>query len=288
LIHEYNTGNIRDTAQSQLAQMHENGLTGIRLMLWHMHSISNDKWGPIPSNGGLTEPYRTNLINYLTDVKEAGFYQLIIAFAPIWENDPMENYGSGPIDYDPAMFQENWEFIQAVRALAIQYGPPCIKIDLKAEGAPYLYLPVEIQTQVTNYDLQLYSLYADTYGTNSVGISFIAIAPDALDRLIDIYSSSGKGMPNLFMVSLYSYPIADSQQTYNLLNGIDDVMTAHGLSQSIFISETYYNNPLAAAGISMYLSNHSREISAVYEFPVMGDFSTYVAPPFAIDEYLNI
>jgi hypothetical protein len=120
--------------RQQLAAMRAAGIETLRLFIWHMHDASNQYWGVVTSAGGrLGSLERTNLIRYLTEVRDAGFKQLTVVFGPMWTNDPI----SFPVNrYDPSLFDENWNFIRVVRPIVKQYGPASTHFDLLNEGAP--------------------------------------------------------------------------------------------------------------------------------------------------------
>ena len=45
------------------------------------------------STGRLSEPYRTNLIRFTRDIRDAGFARFTVHFSPQWTNNPMGEYG---------------------------------------------------------------------------------------------------------------------------------------------------------------------------------------------------
>ena len=131
IVAGYDKDGVRETVRAQLAAMRASGMASLRLVLWHTSEITGREWGVVPSAGGeLPEPYRSNLATYLTDVREAGFEQLTVAFAPAAANDPRAK------SYDATRFEENWRFLENVRPLIKRYGPPSTHIDLINEGAP--------------------------------------------------------------------------------------------------------------------------------------------------------
>ena len=113
----------------------------------------------------MPEPWRTRLIDYLEDVRDAGFERLTISFAPRLANNP------GRAFYDPRRLPENWAFIRDVRALAYAYGPPSIHIDLLNEGPPSDREAPRIRRQRMTYLTTLYRRYVQRYGTGDVTIS---------------------------------------------------------------------------------------------------------------------
>lgn len=91
IIATYHERGIRRKVRAQLEAMHAAGLRSLRVLIWH--SVEGDQFGMVSSQSGrLQEPYRSNLIRYLTDIREAGFESLIVGFAPEGPNNPMQQY----------------------------------------------------------------------------------------------------------------------------------------------------------------------------------------------------
>lgn len=292
----YDQTGVRTEVQSQLAKMKNNGLQSLRLLIWHQSDITITtkkgeviiaaKWGVIPSkDGSIPEPYRTNLINYLTDVKNAGFKKLTISFGPKRENDPMQNYADlqNSPPYDPNKFIENWRFIKNVRALAKQYGPDDIRFDLMNEGAPWDSLPSNIKTQLTDYLVQMFKRYVTAFGNQDVTIGFM---PGTLPNLLSIFDKAGVGQPAWYHGSMY---MKSSDEMFNELKKDDDILNARGLKQPIVISETYYNNSNIADGIKRFISSSKRPILEILEWPITPqDEKCFINPPYSISNYLKL
>src|ERR1700752_478166 len=141
IVSHYHDQGVRRRVRAQLADMREAGIDTLRLLLWHMNDASGQRWGVVSSaQGSLREPYRSNLIRYLDDVRRAGFVRLTVSFGPMWTNSP---FGQPDYVYDPARFEENWALIRFVRPLAKKYGPRSVRIDLINEAPPSDYTPPE-------------------------------------------------------------------------------------------------------------------------------------------------
>src|SRR6266568_6194834 len=81
-IVEFEDG-ARVTIKRQLAAMRAAGIESLRLIMWNTHDATGQSWGVISSAAGrILEPYRSNFIAYLSDVRDAGFKRLTIAFSP--------------------------------------------------------------------------------------------------------------------------------------------------------------------------------------------------------------
>jgi hypothetical protein len=295
IVATYDQPGVRNRVRLQLAAMRAAGLDSLRLLLWHVTDTSGQDWGVVPSAGGrLVEPYRSNLIYYLSDVRKAEFESLTLDFGPEYSNDPSEDV------WDPAKFEENWSFIRDVRPLVKQYGPPVTRIDLLSEGAPTSYHP-EILERVKDYISDMYRRYVDTFGNGDVTVSAIAppepnediTQPDTshrLQNLIDAFAASGRGQPAFFSIHVTTPWQPSSENVLYGLRQADATLTANGLSQPLVVSETAYNDREEASAIEQFRRTSSRPILEVQEWPwrtgsACKDFS--VAPPFRADAYIR-
>jgi hypothetical protein len=83
IVTHYDWTGVRRRVRAQLAAMRAAGIQSLRLLLWYMSDATGQNWGIVSSGGGrLGEPYRSNLIHYLSDVRQAGIEQLTLAFGP--------------------------------------------------------------------------------------------------------------------------------------------------------------------------------------------------------------
>jgi hypothetical protein len=132
IVRQYDRPEIRRLVRLQLAAMRAAGMRSLRLLVYH--TSAGDEWGLAGSAGGrLSEPYRTNLVRYLQDVRAAGFLSLTVAFNPWGANDPI-GYTQTP--YDPSTFEENWRLIRDVRPLVKEFGPATTSIGTSTSTHP--------------------------------------------------------------------------------------------------------------------------------------------------------
>jgi hypothetical protein len=275
IVATYDQPGVRKRVRLQLAAMRAAGLDSLRLLLWHMSDISGQDWGVVPSAGGrLVEPYRANLIDYLADVRATGFEQLTVSFAPEWTNDPDAS------NYDPSLFDENWQFIRDIRPLVKQYGPASTHIDLLNEGAP----SDSLTRQASEYVTRMYANYVSAFGSDDVTVS--AGFFSGLQNLIDALRASGKSLPQWFEI----HPHLTPDLALHDLQATDATLTANGLTQPLVIGEEAYDNAAIAAAIQQFRRTSSRPILEVLEWPLRPssgcrDFS--VSPPFRSDAYIS-
>ena len=286
IVVRYSQPGVRRRVRAELAAMHAAGIQTLRLLLWHMSDSTGQHWGIVPSKGGyLEEPYRSNLIRYLIDVRNAGFEQLTLAFGPMWTNSPLGGR------YDPTLFGENWDFIKDVRGLLKQYGPPSTHIDLMSEGAPPSWETPATLAIEEGYITQLWSNYVDAFGKDDA--SFSSVGADGpsdtvarMQNLIKALRASGRPLPGWFDI----HPAYDHDGTLAVLQAVDAALTGDGLTQPLVIGEEAYNDAPVAAAIMQFISTSARPVLEVAEWPLTANHpckDMNISPPYRADAYIT-
>jgi hypothetical protein len=291
IVTHYQERGVRRLVRGQLVAMHAAGIQSLRLILWHMTDASGQRWGVVSSDRGrLAEPYRSNLIRYLNDVRRAGFEQLTIAFGPEYTNAPLP---PTPTDvYDPAKFEENWQFIRNVRPLLKSYGPASTHLDLINEGPAGAFDSPTVFAQTHDYLKRMWSNYVEAFGADDASFSIIGGggAGDAVPRLrnlLDALQESGKPLPHWFDI----HPPYSSDGTVDTLRVVDQVLTARGLPQPLVIGEEAYDDLSVARAIAEFSRSSSRRIIEVGEWPLTADrpcTNISVSPPYRADAYVTV
>lgn len=274
LRHGHEPGALR-MMRLQLAAMRAAGIESLRFFIWHDHDGA--AFETIPSAGGrVVEPYRSTLVTYLEAARDLRYKRVEIVFGPVLANDPMAIYGGVP--YDPALFDENWALIRDVRALAKEHGPPS-RFDLLNEGAPSD--AQALKPQVTDYLARLYRNYVDAFGNQDVTVSTIyqRIDPTRLPNLLAALRASRRPLPGFFEI----HPDYAGFQAFEDLRDVDAVLSTEGLHQPLEVGEGPYNDAAFAAAVGRFVSESTREVSDVLEWPLQylsgcRDFS--VGPPY--------
>src|SRR5690606_9252437 len=83
---------VRDTVQEQLAVMHAKGQRGIRVPILHSNGAFPGYTQLDSANGDLNEFQKANLLEFIADIGEAGFEEIIVGFFPQEANKP-ESWG---------------------------------------------------------------------------------------------------------------------------------------------------------------------------------------------------
>ncbi len=280
IIANYHQQQVSNTVKRQLDSMFRNGQRKLRIPIFHANDLTT---GTILSStgGNLTGVARNNLINFLADIKAAGFQEILVGFFPISRSNPGNWYREfGTSDtvnrtwfYDSATLQENWNLIRNLRPIIIGANMD-YKIDLLNEGAASSTQPISRQ-----YTGDLWSRYNAAYGkSDTVGFSVAtgsrveAANPDrnvigdlAADRYITmkrVYDESGYGAPNVWDFHFYD----DLDRKFRK---VDAAMNAQGDTTDIIIGETYYQDPNTLSVIQNLRT--SRQIRSIYAWPITTD-----------------
>lgn len=284
ILDTYGDAGAAELVHDQLRQMRARGIQSLRLIVWHMRDVARQDWGVIPSRGGrLSQPYRRNFVAFLDEVQRFGFTRLTLSFSPQWRNSPLRD------DYDERLFEENWDFIRAVRSLALEHGPAEVRLDLLNEGAPSGHLPDARRDRLTSYVGKMWMAYTAAFGNRDVTVS--AIAPrdahdrgDRLGRLIDLIEASGGALPDWFEIHL-NY---DSAGARHGLRYADSVLTSRGLGQPLTIGETSYDDPAVAAAIGAHVRGSERALDEIVQWYARAGANCQEEPPYSAGAYLRV
>jgi hypothetical protein len=287
IVLHYDSDGMRRRVRAELAAMHAAGLQTVRILLWNMADITGHDWGIVPSRGGkLVEPYRSNLIRFVSDIKAAGFVGLTISFGPEWTNSPQSDQGPGA--WDPSKLDENWGLLEDVHKLVAPFAPPIMHYDPIQEGAPSSYQPPALVAQIKSYIATMWTRYATAFGKDDVTVAVIAKAGradwnDRMENLLETFKSTGLGYPAFFEV----HPSWTSPEAYNDLIAADNVLRAYGLTtQPLVVGESSYENAAVAADIARFMRDRSRRISEVYEWWNTIEGGPCASAPYRADAYI--
>jgi hypothetical protein len=287
IVVDYDRPGVRRTVQHQLAAMHAAGIQTLRLLLWHVTDASGMRWGIVSSDDGqLSEPYRSNLIHFLGDVRKAGFVQLTLAFAPEGNDAPIPP-APGNV-WDPTRFEVNWRFIRDVRPLLKRYGPASTHVDLINEEAPPAWESPDVIARAEAYIANMWANYVDAFGGEDA--SFSSVGADGpfdtsarIQNMIDALRASGRPLPHWFDV----HPPYDHDGMLAVLRAVDARLTADGLSQPLVIGESAYDDTGVATAIKEFEAASPRRILEVMEWPLRAGRSCPPSPPFEANAYMQ-
>ncbi len=290
IIRNYNKPGVRAKVQQQLATMRAGGADDMRTILWFMHDPGTNTWGPVPSAGGhLIEPYRTNLINYVTDVRMAGYQRLTLAY------DVFGPYSPRNVNYVRSNITEDWNFMRDTRNLVKQNGPADTHFDLLNESTNLAGLSSAYWPKLHDYLVQIWQLYSNEFGQADATYSFIGSDLSSydqyhwLDNLLTVFRDSGSGYPKWFEIHTgYRGAVAATRG----LNQAEQILRQAGLNQPLIIGETAYNDPAVTTAIEQYVNNTGRQVLEVNEWPnkvlTSGCNAMSESPPYSMNALLPL
>lgn len=273
--------------REQLFAMHAAGLNSMGLVLNYTTDPNHlDNHGGamlIQSDGTLGEPYRTRLIRYLTDVRDAGFTDVTLRFQPHGPNSPQPWTSGGYIDnWDPSLYTDDWHFIQDVHGLAKQYGPPESHFDILAEGPPSDYIRSQLGSRIDDYIERLYTDYVNAFGNSDVFLSAIPDDPSYLVNLIQDLKGTGKPLPSWWGLDI-AYTGAGAAQE---LAAAESTLNAYGLSGTFALEETAYEDGPVSTAVKNYNATATHPVTQIEEYPNWGEPDCWSAP-YTGDAYLS-
>jgi hypothetical protein len=201
----------------------------------------------------------------------------------MWENDVV---GFPDDHWAPRLFEDNWQIIARVRALAKRHGPPEMRFDLQNEIAPSSYTDPTRVARVEDYISRMYSRYVRAFGHEDV--SFSVISKDAtqgaqrLAHLVRALRSTGLPLPT--WVDLHpSYTPAALDQ----LRQEERILQTNGWTPKIVLGEVGYETPAAADAIAAFARESSLVVEEIDQWPLRSEpcSGRMPNPPFRADAY---
>ncbi len=297
LVKTYDWPGTRRRAQLQLAAMRAAGVDSLVMFLWHLGEPATNDLNNLPSAGGrIREPFRTNLINYVTDIRAAGFKSLTVNYGPQWTNNPLGDWQpNGVVNdiWDPRKLDENWSFIQDTRTLIKRYGPQETWFDPTMEMAPSDYVEQRLPGRLDGYIAEIYRRYVEAFGKDDLIFTVIGKSPEArlttterMNNLIRILRSTGLDMPPRFGVH------TDQSSPTIGVKAADDALRRNGLEQPLVIGEMVAEGPSSASAardIVNFARSSGRAVPQVHLWWWRSEFEPHecLSPPYRADSYVN-
>lgn len=273
IIANYHAAGVRSTVQSQLAAMWAQGQRRLRIPIFHGRGIATGT--VMDSNGGnLSATHRQNLQLFLSDIRTAGFAEIVVGFFPVGAFNEPTSWNS----WNEPGFQENWNLIVNLRPLIAGAGIH-YRIDLLNEGAP-----TSSQTQLKEYVRKLWINYNLVFGKNdTLGFSIIGDNVNRYQTMRSIMMATGYGLPYLYSVHFYETAVAGSG-----ISNLHAAMQNNGDAQGWIIGEALYQDQPTLDKLRS-LNLGTRTIFYLLQWPITRnrgcDGHADVSPPTAFSVY---
>lgn len=299
ILTDYHQPGVRSRVLDTLASMFAAGQRRVSVVVFHAHGGGTDPEGLVnelvlDSTGGtLHKQYITNLRALFTDIRDAGFEEVLLRFAPQWINNPQDWKDNG--GFNEALFTENWSLIQNIRAEVVGIGVP-YRIDLMVEGLPRariigggIIANAADNDEWTEYAQRIWENYVDAYGkADTIGFSSIA-GPDLqkldarVEHLNTVYRVHGSiDRPDVIGVDLYPANGIDEGRFFSKWS---EELDNEGLGDlPIIIPEVYYNDQQAAQLLQAAMTASGRSVPYLLQWPLQRDEGCYAGDPVTVPE----
>jgi len=255
--HQYTpdgSSTVRSIVNNQLTAMYSSGQRRLRIAIFFdRYSDSGTIIQTV--NGTLPQSYLNNLTNFLSDIKAAGFEEVIVGLFGLsgyrlWKHPT----------FDQVMLDEYWTVLQQITDTTTRSGIPYL-IDLGNEMSPGgNYQPWLSLTQ------QIWARFVKKYGpNNTVGFS-ISLGKKSADvpfRLANIKRIYGNTLPAILDVHIYA-----NGDEGPVFSHVDQVLSAQGLKTlPLIIGETNYNDTTTAASLDNAIRTTGRPTLYLLQWP---------------------
>ncbi|MFB9068806.1 hypothetical protein [Pseudofulvimonas gallinarii] len=307
ILANYHRAGVRNTVRTQLRAMRDAGQQRIATGIVHLRAPAGQsvdgRYGGtlIDSTGGTLHPrIRDNLVAFLRDVYRAGFSELLFRYFPQGDNTPV-----WWTTFDESLFQENWQLIRSIEPI-LQASGLSYRTDLGVEGMPRAWF-VEALGQYyiddNRPDNPAWSEYARRIWRNyvaefdyrrSVGFSFVSDSDPVRTRArvrhlryIYMLADGSVRYPPLFAIDIYGGGTTDERTIFERHH---HAMADLGRNEPWIVAESYFNDAVAAAGLSSAMATTGRQVRYFLQWPLdrgIDDCGVNVAPPNAYEAWLR-
>lgn len=276
-------GSVRAIVQQQLATMHQRGMRRLSLGVYFMHQPAAGGTLIDSSDPAEVAQAAANLANLLSDVKSAGYHEVLFRFFATNNINPSQpefprynNTAFGP------RVDEYWNFIQALRPVLASSGL-AYRIDLMVEGAPSdsnstLYPVSERYKYPTNQTWSravrtLWQRYFAAYGAgDTVGFSFLVDDDNnkLRSRVRHMQYVYEGNYPHLFAMDFYAGIQIDEYEKFMRMHTHMTEQNpggAHWDKNGWIIAEAFYEDPLAGDALARAIRQTGRTVFYLTQWP---------------------
>lgn len=299
LIPNYHEPGVRATVQQQLATMYARGMRTLGIGVSFRSGPSTGTLIDASDPAAVSQAAQ-NLGLALADIDAAGFDRVLFRFFPEGSMSPTHaRTGS----FDATTLPLYKDIIAAMHA-ELANGPLDYLVDLGVEGAP----PDEgsgwcaLQnggepwhcpkyTSWSNAARELWDWYTSHYGSaDTVGFSFLPGTGTIRNRVRHMKYVYGGTYPSRLAIDVYGEPGHDAaDQLIYFMGMVAGYAADFGFHISSFIiSESWYNDPFAAARLASAIAATGNTVEYLNEWPLeRGASCAHVSepPPFLFDMY---
>lgn len=281
--HDPELGPVRTLVRAQLAAMYQRGMRRLSLGLFFVHGFSGGSLIDAADPAQVAQ-VASNLALVLADVEAAGFEEVLFRFFPVHNMNPSGEFFPRCCDAQfDAHVDHYWNLIGQLRPVLAASRLPYL-IDLMVEGAPRdsnpLWLPERERHKYPanrTWSMavrRLWQRYHAAWGSaDTVGFSFLS--DDDANRMRARvrhmrYVYEGR-YPDVFAMDFYAGPQRDEYQKFISMDRFMRSENPAGTAwdrASWIIAEAFYEDPLAAEGLSRAIRESGRDVLYLTQWPL--------------------
>lgn len=311
IIPNYHEPGVRSRVRGQLLDLRAAGQENLALGLFHLRAdTAVDAAGRITgtlldSTGGQLHPrQRQNLVDFLADIRDAGFASVVFRYHPQGGNDPRQWEAFGAREQD--LLEENWSLIRSIEALLQQSGLAW-GTDLLVEGMPrarIIELPGNDYIEPdrphregwSRYAREVWRRYSTEFGTaHTFGYSFVSDTDDVrIDARVEhmdyVYTVDGERRLPLGL-ALDIYGTAERDEGW-IFRAYHRHLRDEQFGELVWaITESYYDDAQAARALRDAMTDTGQAVFYLTQWPLQRgsgcDPNVTVAPPTGYSNYLR-
>lgn len=277
-----------EKVKAQLGKLYANGQRKISTVIWHApltgrHEGKSRLGYLVNSQGGLRTDIETGLKAYFETVKQTGFSDVVVRFAPQgcahparWEPDSKIKCPAG---YSDEIADDNYGVIATVHRMLddIFAGTDTARwYDLAVEGVGW-------KEPFPTYNTRVWQRYVREFGAaDTYGFS-IAYQPGRLTQIYKIYDAVGV-RPPIIAVDMYDGRTSGRRRVETLLTELAREIDKIGLRGApVVLQESFYNHEPTYQGV-LAARRAGLNIRAIYQWP-MDASETWHDTPYRYDAY---
>jgi hypothetical protein len=275
-ITRYDQPKVREEVRARLAQMHESGFDGIRLILFFGPDAHSPDWFDIKESQRASDLVRA----YVEDVKAAGFKEFFLVFGMQGTATPACRQKKWGDCFDAQSTADVSDFAATVRqGLGV---PPILplRVDIAPELCAPDNLPESLRDNVVSYARSMVSAYTRRFPADRTTIScMLPRFSSGVQSIDEAYSQAGR-KPSFYDVHVYNR--ADENVDEDLRSVGNDIA---GSSTPLVIGELSYGDAGNFQRVMTDVVAATKKVEAIYFWPLKNHASQChidVAPPYTL------
>lgn len=231
----YGDANMQEAVRKELKPIHESGFQTVR-SIFELFPGSNPS-GDLIDTGKIDEPLLNSVKEYIRDMREAGFKEMILAFGMQGTANPICRKTQWGDCFDPSTIASSIEAESKIIQAAHSVKGISLRIDLLNEGCVSVAGPKtanENFTRIIHAAAKMHTRFPDIPATVSCQIERTG---DGLVSTARLFAESGD---HVGFFDIHAYPVAAHSEATVLVAAAKSL---RGSKTPVIIGETTYGDP---------------------------------------------